>query len=44
MRQGIWLDIARLKILGEKPVMDVPNFASGAIAEGKKGPADKPLP
>lgn len=39
-----WFDITRLIILKTKPVMALPNFNSGYIAEGKKGAADKPLP
>lgn len=39
-----WLDVTRLKILKIKPVMDLPNFVAGYVAEGKKGAADKPLP
>lgn len=37
-----WYDINRLKILGNSPVMEVPNFDFGEVAQGKKGPADKP--
>lgn len=37
-----WFDVNRLKVLSKKPVMAVPDFIQGAIAEGKKGPAEKP--
>lgn len=37
-----WLDVTRLIVKGRKPVMEVPNFVSGPVAEGKHGPADKP--
>ena len=37
-----WFDIARLEVLGSEPVMDRPNFEYGLVAEGKKGPAEKP--
>lgn len=37
-----WFDIARLKITSKKPVMDQPDFKQGYIAEGKKGPSEKP--
>ncbi len=37
-----WFDVARLKVTSTKPVMDRPNFESGSVAEGKKGPAEKP--
>lgn len=37
-----WFDIARLKIQDDSPVMERPNFDFGPIAEGKKGPAEKP--
>jgi len=44
-RESSWFDIARLKVT-EKPVMERPNFeftsTPQAIAEGKKGPAEKP--
>jgi len=38
-----WFDIARLKTIGSKPVMETPNFDFGIAAEGKKGPAEKPV-
>ena len=37
-----WLDIGRLKANGTIPVMEVPNFDYGVVAEGRKGPAAKP--
>ena len=37
-----YFDVARLDILDDEPVMEVPDFKSGYVAEGKKGPADKP--
>jgi hypothetical protein len=37
-----YLDVNRLKIVSSKPVMDLPNFDFGSIAEGKKGQAEKP--
>lgn len=40
---SMWFDINRLKITSSEPVMDVPNFQHGEIAEGKHGPCDKPL-
>lgn len=41
---GKWFDIARLKRTDENasPVMDVPNFEFGHVAEGKQGCAEKP--
>ena len=39
---GRWHDVTRLKIVSETRVMDVPDFAKGYIAEGSKGPAEKP--
>jgi len=39
---SVWLDVARLKITSKKPVMDIPDFDLGRVAEGRKGPADKP--
>jgi len=41
IQEGRWIDVARLKIINKKPVMDVPNFDYGIQAEGKQGPADK---
>lgn len=41
-RDSIWLDVQRLKAIESKPVMPVPNFDYGPVAEGKKGPAEKP--
>lgn len=37
-----WFDIARLKVLSNKPVMDRPDFDFGMAADGKKGAAEKP--
>lgn len=39
---GHWLDVGRLKVSSKKPLMDVPDFEWGEIAEGKKGPANLP--
>lgn len=36
-----WLDVSRLKIKSEKPVMDVPDFDYGIVAEGRSGDANK---
>lgn len=38
----LWFDLSRIKVLSEKPAMDPPDYIVGLIAEGKKGPADKP--
>jgi len=43
LKKGFWLDINRLKKIGKKPVMDVPNFEYGYTAEGNQGAADKPM-
>ena len=40
--EGRWFDVTRLKIKGKTPVMQQPNFAAGYVAEGRKGPAEKP--
>ncbi len=40
---GGWFDVNRLKVTGKKPVMEVPNFEFGPVAEGLKGPAIKPV-
>ncbi len=41
-RDSYWMDIARLEVIGKKPVMDPPSFVEGQTAEGKHGPAEKP--
>ena len=40
--ESLWFDIARLEKTSMKPVMEVPNFDFGPVAEGLKGPAEKP--
>ncbi len=42
--ESSWFDIPRLKLTSTKPVMGIPDFDKGYIAEGKKGPAEKTLP
>jgi len=42
--EGFWFDVNRLNLTSKNPVMDVPSFIKGPVAEGKKGPAFKPLP
>lgn len=37
-----WFDIARLEVTSDAPVMEQPDFVDGAVAEGRKGPAEKP--
>lgn len=41
---GNWFDVTRLVVLSKKPVMPLPNFSEGYIAEGKKGCSQKPMP
>lgn len=38
----VWFDTNRLVISDGKPVMEVPDFEYGAVAEGRKGPEAKP--
>lgn len=38
-----WFDIGRLEITSKTPVMAIPNYEFGYVAEGKKGPAEKPV-
>ena len=40
---GNWFDISRLEIDYRERVIEVPNFSKGYIAEGRKGPSDKPM-
>ncbi len=42
LKESQWFDIARLEILSKNPVMQVPNYDFGEVAEGRKGPAEKP--
>jgi len=37
-----WFDVSRLAVMTEKPVMDVPDFDFGVVAEGRQGSAEKP--
>ena len=37
-----WFDVTRVKINTGKRIVEMPNFYEGYVAEGKKGPADKP--
>lgn len=37
-----WFDIARLRIVEHVPVMNVPDYEFGDIADGNHGPAEKP--
>lgn len=39
-----WFDSSRLKLKSKTPVMAIPNFDKGYIAEGRKGPAEKTIP
>ena len=38
-----WFDIARLNVLSDAPVMDIPNYEFGRQAEGLQGAAEKPV-
>jgi hypothetical protein len=44
LREQVWFDIARLEVLSPTPVMAQPDFVSGPVAEGLKGPSEKPTP
>ena len=37
-----WFDISRVVVIDSSPVMEQPNFVKGDVADGKKGPAEKP--
>lgn len=42
---GEWFDVSRLKVkFASAAVMSQPDFGQGYVAEGNKGPAEKPLP
>ncbi len=36
-----WVDVTRLEVSKER-IIDPPNFSEGYVAEGYKGPSDKP--
>ena len=38
-----WFDITRISMFEYDPVMKLPDFAKGHIAEGRKGCAEKPI-
>ncbi len=41
--QSYWFDVSRLQVAyDDGRVVDLPDFDQGYIAEGKKGPAEKP--
>jgi len=40
--EQFWLDVSRLEVLNDKPVMSRPDYISGLVAEGKHGPSEKP--
>jgi len=43
-RDAMWFDIARLTVTSPKRVMELPDFISASlVADGKKGPAEKPI-
>jgi len=39
---GTWFDVTRIEITDKKPVMDLPDYNRGYVAEGRKGAAPKP--
>ncbi len=39
---SIWFDLNRLEVVDDTPVMELPNFDVGRVAEGRQGAADKP--
>lgn len=43
IKNSMWFDVNRLKIINKKPVMERPDFDYGLVAEGKKGAAIKPV-
>jgi hypothetical protein len=40
--EPFWFDVTRLEINHDRRIVDFPDFYQGYIADGKKGPADKP--
>jgi hypothetical protein len=43
IQSGHWFDVTRLEINTKKRIVDMPNFYEGYVAEGRKGPAEKPV-
>lgn len=43
LMESNWFDVGRLTLTADEPVMDRPDFEFGPVAEGKKGPAEKPM-
>ena len=41
-RDSLWFDVARLKVLDKKPVMQTPDFEYGPQAEGRQGASERP--
>lgn len=41
-KDSYWFDVSRLTVEDDNPVMDPPNFAFGAVAEGNHGCAVHP--
>lgn len=39
-----WVELPRLEQVSSDPIMSPPNFEYGDVAEGKKGPENKPSP
>lgn len=39
---SFWFDVTRIDINTKKRIVPLPNFYEGYVAEGEKGPADKP--
>jgi len=37
-----WFDIGRVEVTATARVMDLPDYDFGKVAEGRKGPAEKP--
>lgn len=35
-----WYDVTRLEVLGTKPVVTLPDYSKGYVAEGRKGPCE----
>jgi len=42
--EGKWIDVARLELTSETPVIRSPNYVEGVIADGGSGASDKGPP
>ena len=42
LRESIWVDVSRITVLDSNRIMKIPDFHTGPVADGDRGPAEKP--